>query len=290
MRRVPPRAALRGFTLIEIIIVVLVFAVMSVMAYGGLNSVLRTRAGIETSMQRTASMQRAFQRLRSDFQNLRDRPARDSFGDAQAAFSADREGVVNLVRGGWRSPVQSGRSSLERVSYRLQDKVLRRSSWRVLDLPQDAKPSDLALLKDVEELRWRFLDTAGEWRAQWPASDTLAGESSADEAPPMAVELTLVTKDWGETRLLFRTPLAGLGSGQSSGDGTTVSQNLLTRGGLLPGNLVGSSTLPPPGTGDTADETPPQADPTPDTNPDETPQDQGTPDQQVESPDREGDL
>lgn len=269
---------MRGFTLIEIIIVVLVFAVMSVMAYGGLNSVLRTRVGIETSMQRTAAMQRAFQRLRGDFQNLRDRAARDSFGDAQASFSADREGVVNLIRGGWRSPAQSGRSSLERVSYRLEDKVLRRSSWRVLDLPQDAKPSDLALLSDVEELRWRFLDAAGEWREQWPATDSLSSESSADEPPPMAVELTLVTKDWGETRLLFRTPLAGLGSGPSSGSDTAVSATLLTREGLLPANLIsGSRTLPPPGSGDPPVEPPLQQDPDPNTN--EVPQDSGTPNQ-----------
>ena len=110
-----PRQA--GFTLLEIIVVVLVFSVMAAMAYGGLNSVLRTRNGIEQSMNRTAEFQRTFMRLRTDLQNLRDRPARDSYGDPEPALSYAEDGVLRLVRGGWRSPLDSGRSSMERVSF-----------------------------------------------------------------------------------------------------------------------------------------------------------------------------
>lgn len=253
---------LAGFTLIEIIIVVLVFSVMSVMAYGGLNSVLRTRSGIEDSMRRTADVQRAYQRLRADFQNLRDRAARDTYGDAQAPFALDRDGALTLIRGGRRSPMQTGRSSLERVSYRIEDRVLRRSSWPVVDLPQESKPADLPLLANVEEIRWRFLDPAGEWQTRWPVEESQSGalSASAAEPPPVAVELTLVTKDWGEMRLLFRTPMAGLAAKSASeiGDsGTSPSGDsaLLTREGLLPASAlgIGSSTAPPAG-GDAADD------------------------------------
>lgn len=233
-----PRHRAAGFTLIEVIVVVLVFSIMSVMAYGGLRSVLDTRRGIEASMQRSAELQRAFLRLRGDFQNLRDRPARDNYGDAQSPLVMDREGTLVFVRGGWRSPLQSARSSLERVRYRVEDGVLRRATWKAVDLPQDGEPSDLPLLRKVDEVRWRFLDASREWREQWPAR--AGGALGADEeslaAPPMAVEITLVTRDWGELRFVFRTPQAGLARGSSTaGDGTDAGDSsLLTREGLLP--------------------------------------------------------
>ena len=270
------RARQYGFTLIEIIVVLLVFSVMAAMAYGGLNSVLKTRRAIEDAMDRSAEVQRAFLRLRGDFQNLRDRPARDSFGDAKAAFSMTREGEVSLIRGGWRSPMQSGRSSLERVRYQFKDGVLRRATWRAVDLPQESEPADLALLRNIEEVKWRFLDNGYEWQTQWPPenlSGSLQG-SNANEPPPLAVEITLLTKDWGELRFLFRTPLSGLVSGTSStgstGGSTGASTSkLLTSEGLLPSSLLGSGSgspspnpNPDPGT-----ETPNTPEPTPEPEP-----------------------
>lgn len=250
-RRAP--SSFRGFTLLEIIVVVLVFSVMAVMAYGGLRSVLRTRAGIEAAMTRTADLQRAYMRLRNDFQNLRDRPARDEYGDAQAPLSIDRDGQLRLIRGGQRNPLGTSRSSLERIQYTFKDRALHRSTWRAIDLPQKSEPVELVLLNNIEEVRWRFLDTGREWREQWPADarNRAAGTSSATDPPPLAVEVTLVTKDWGETRFLFRTPQAGLVQGDAGGDddesggGAFESGGaLLTTEGLLPASALGTGTAP----------------------------------------------
>ena len=252
----------RGFTLLEIIVVVLVFSVMAAMAYGGLNSVLKTQRGIEESMARTADLQRAFLRLRGDFQNLRDRATRDAFGDEQAPFTLTRDGQIDMVRGGWRSPVYSGRSSLERVSYQFKDGVLRRLSFRSVDLPQQAEPADLALLKEVEEVRWRFLDGSDEWQTEWPprAMSESGDTTRASQSPPRAVELTLSTKDWGELRFLFRTPLAGL----------SVEGAVMTREGLLSLESLGLGVTPPVAqqpTENEAPQTPSEPQPEPETPP-----------------------
>lgn len=278
--------AARGFTLLEIIVVVLVFSVMSVMAYGGLRSVLRTRAGIETAMTRTADLQRAYMRLRSDFQNLRDRPARDQYGDAQAALSIDRDGHLRLIRGGQRNPLGTSRSSLERIEYTFKDHALRRASWRAIDLPQKSEPIDLVLLARVEEVRWRFLDTAYEWQTEWPTDASRRGSStsSASEAPPLAVEITLVTQDWGETRLLFRTPQAGLVSGGGDGDptedGIGARRALITTEGLLPPSALGTGSggAPPSSGADRPQEEPstPASDAPPEPDP-EVPGDSNVP-------------
>jgi general secretion pathway protein J len=241
----------RGFTLLEIIVVVLVFSVMAAMAYGGLNSVLRTRNGIEQSMNRTAEFQRTFMRLRTDLQNLRDRPARDRYGDPEPALSYSEDGVLRLIRGGWRSPLDSGRSSMERVSFELVDGALRRASHPVLDLPQQAEPVDLPLLTAIDEVRWRFLDGARQWQDQWPPRALQTGDraSLAAVPPPIAIELTLVAPDWGELRLLFRTPVSQLaGSGGAGGE-----SGLLTTQGLLPGRLAGAAQAPAAASPDSAD-------------------------------------
>lgn len=211
MRPSPSPAAARGFTLLEIIIVVLVFSVMAAMAYGGLNSVLRTRVAIEESLTRTAAMQRAYFRLRNDFQNLRNRPIRDGFGDVQPALATDRDGVVTLTRGGWRNPLLLPRGSFERVSYRLDDRKLIRSSWRVLDQAQDSKPVELTVLDQVLESRWRFLGADNDWSESWP-SGALGTEERSEARPPRAVELTLITADWGELKIIFEAGAASAGT------------------------------------------------------------------------------
>lgn len=200
------RARATGFTLLELIVVLGIFAVLSVLAYGGLNSVLTARDSVQRALDRTAAMQKAYLRLRNDFQQLRDRPARDGFGDRQPALWVTPDRRVEFTRGGWRNPLSQPRSSLERVSYHLDDKDrLLRSSWRVLDRAQDSMVVETALLEKVDRIEWRFLDRAREWQTEWPPLSTGAPPAAgASPAPlPRAVELTVTTQDWGELKFLF---------------------------------------------------------------------------------------
>ena len=195
-----------GFTLLELIVVIGIFAVMSAMAYGGLNSVLTTRVRIEEALARTAEYQKAWQRLRSDFQQLQPRPIRDGFGAVQPPLKGDRFGNVEFTRGGWRNPLNSPRTTFERAAYRLEDKKLMRDSWRALDRAQDSLPVQTVLLDRVTEIAWRFQGANREWTDQWPSA-----QASQTTAPaPIAVELVLQTEDWGELRFLFRTGIEAL--------------------------------------------------------------------------------
>lgn len=274
----------RGFTLIEIIVVVLVFSVMAAMAYGGLNSVLKIRRGVEDSMQRTAELQRAYTRLRQDFQNARDRPARNQYGQVDSPFMARRDEPVMLIRGGLRNPFGGSRPSFERVRYRVKDKALLRASWTAVDLPDKAEPTELTLLKGVEEVRWRFMDAGHEWQGEWPANALASSsETATPEPPPIAIELTLVTKDWGEMRFVFRTPQASLSTGGSGGASTvggTSGSNVLTKAGLLPASALGVGGGAPDPTPDPGTDTPTPPDPPPDSDPavpPDVPEDPGIP-------------
>ncbi len=191
-----------GFTLIELLIALVVFALMAAMAYGGLASVLRTRTAVASALERTAELQKAVFRLQSDLEQVRRRPVRDNYGDAQPDFFLDpNDGRLLFTRGGHDNPLLFPRSTLQRVAYAREDDKLVRYSWDVLDRAQDSAPARIVLAEGIEHLAWRFLDRQHHWSETPLPRDATAGELTP--VLPLAVQLTLDTRDWGRLRLLF---------------------------------------------------------------------------------------
>ena len=207
---------LRGFTLLELIVVLAVFAVFSLMAYGGLNYVLKARKDIEIKLDRTAEWQKAFQRVRNDLELATPRAARDGFGQPQAAFVFEEFGArIEFTRSGWRNPLSLPRASLERVVYRYDDRSreLLRETWRVLDRASDNEPLKLVVLDRIDDARWRFMDSNRQWQERWPPQSTGATTGSNNLLLPKAIELTLESKDFGEVVWLLRPGVEPVSSG-----------------------------------------------------------------------------
>lgn len=231
----------RGFTLIELVVVIALFGVVSLMAYGGLNSVLKSRERVEQHMDRTAEFQRAYRRLRDDLQQVRNRPSRDIYGDAQPALRGDRDTRLEFTRAGWRNPLLLPRPALERVSYRLVEKQLRRESWRVLDQAQDSKVVSLTLLDRVDELRLRYLGQGADWSEIWPPPSS-TGQLQTTGPAPRAVEVTLRTPDWGEVVFLFRLGMDPAPAGFVAGSGAPPPAS----GSSTTGGTTGGAAVPVP--------------------------------------------
>jgi len=193
----------RGFTLIELVAAMAIFALLSVMAYGGLNALLTAKEGLDVSYQRLADWQRAVHRLRQDVGQVRARPIRDEFGDLQPALYEPEEGRLEFTHGGRRNPLLLPRSTLERVAwFRDTDGKLIRLSWLNLDRGQSEEPVRTTVLEDIERLEWRYLQSNDEWADHWPPLD-LSGQGGNDIPLPRAVELTLESRELGELRFLF---------------------------------------------------------------------------------------
>ncbi len=195
----------RGFTLLELVAAMAIFAMMSVMAYGGLSALINTREGLNASYQRVQQWQMTVQRLRLDLGQVRARPIRDQFGDPQPALYEPEEGRLEFTHGGRRNPLLLPRSNLERVAYYLDtDGRLIRQSWAHLDRAQADTPLELTLLHDIDRLAWRFLDDQDEWLKDWPPN-ALSNTPNQAIPIPRAVELLLESKRLGELRFLFVT-------------------------------------------------------------------------------------
>ena len=216
----------RGFTLLELLVALSIFAVVSVLAYGGLRSVLSAREHANIQTERLAALQLAVQMLSRDIEQTVQRGVRDPFGDKQPPMTSNAnsgKGGLEFTKTGWRNPAGLARSNLQRVGYGMRDDKLIRSTWPMLDRAQASTPREAVILDKVKEFSVRFLDAKSEWQSYWPPTTANAPGTSDPMPLPRAVEVSLELEDWGSIKRIFRVPYgapvaAAVGGGGGGND------------------------------------------------------------------------
>ena len=207
MATIPAASSRAGFTLLELLVALAVFAVMSAMAYGGLASMLETRRAVAERSEELARLQMTFGRMAADIEQSLDRPTIEG-EDAMGAAMAGGDGLdffLELTRGGWANPRGVARSALQRVAYSVDDETIKRYSWQTLDRLSEEEPQAVSLVDGVLYVTIRFLDQALVWHSFWPP-DT---DKKQPKALSSAIEITIEKKGWGRIRRVFE--VAGKG-------------------------------------------------------------------------------
>lgn len=192
-----------GFTLLELLIAMSIFSLISIMSFAGLNSVLFNKEVIDKELTRLSDVQRTILNLSRDIEQSIDRSIRDGLGGTVAAISGGSNidsTLFELTRTGWRNPAEQHRSQLQRVAYSYEDNQLIRLYWYHLDHLLTDEPVRRVLLKDIEDIQVRFLDK--EWVDSWPAQ--IPNSGTVVPSLPRAIEITLKLKQWGSITRLFR--------------------------------------------------------------------------------------
>jgi len=198
----------RGFTLIEVLVAMAVFAVLSALAYGTLSQTLTGAGVLSSRMERLQSIQRTLRVIGQDFLQLAPRPVRGELGEGfdPALSTAFGSGfAVDLTRGGWTNPMTIPRGTQQRVAYRVEDDELIRYHWRVLDHTLSNEVVGISMVDGVEAVTFLFMQENGEWVEQWPPT----GREGALglRLRPRAVQVVLDLVDEGEiTRLIEVAP------------------------------------------------------------------------------------
>jgi general secretion pathway protein J len=193
-----------GFTLVEVLVAIAIFAFVAVMSLTGYTQLQRQTEYQQQRLERVREVQRAVQTLTQDLTQIEPRPIREPLGEQRipaVVAGESAEYKVEFTRAGWSNTAGLPRPTLQRVGYRLDQDGLWRDHWRVLDRVQTAEPVRHNLLKGVRSVTFRFLTPGREWVERWPE---LEGQNPQvlERLRPAAVEVTLELDDWGVIRRL----------------------------------------------------------------------------------------
>ncbi len=191
-----------GFSLIELLVALAVFAAMAAMAWGGLSSIVRTRADLVREQDDFRALARAVALFDRDLRQAVVRSVRGNYGAASVpAFigAADR---MEFTRLGFANPQAELRSNLQRVLYQLDGDRLERGVYAVLDRAPGTQPQMTVLRSKVGAFRLRYLDAQQRWQETWPEPNGNAADGT-NAALPRAVEVHIETAGYGEiTRVI----------------------------------------------------------------------------------------
>jgi len=222
------RCPQKGFTLLELLVALFIAAVMFAMGYGAINQALQSRGSIRQHQEKLLALETAMRVIEQDFVQLAPRPVRQPVGDgylpclqgnpnsdsSNTPASSDTPDtsdtsapLVVMTRNGWSNPTGVPRSELQRVAYVFDNGTLVREHWNVLDATLSGTPIKRNLLKHLRGVTFRYLQPATHtWVDTWPSAGAAPGGNVSDSyyrLRPMAVEVTLDTKDWGKLERVF---------------------------------------------------------------------------------------
>jgi len=189
----------QGFTLLEVLIAIAIFSVVSLAGFTIFDTVLRGDASSKIRTERQNDLQRAFLLMERDFTQITKRtmringeaPKENFLQTADDNFLSNDQAIA-LVRSGWTNPgLLLPRSEMQSVAYRLNDNTLERMHFNFVDAVVGQEPKVRALLNDVENLDFEFYD-GKKWQKKW-TGNTL----------PLAIAIEVDTLDFGLIRRQF---------------------------------------------------------------------------------------
>jgi len=203
------QGSVKGFTLLEVLIAIAIFSIISLSSFTIFDSVLTGDATSKIRSERQNELQRAFLIIERDITQIARRTIRFD-GEAPTArliqgasdSFTTQEQAIAFVRHGWTNPgLLLPRSDLQAVTYKLTEEILYRLHFNFVDSVVGEEPKSRPLITDITELRFEYYD-GKKWQNKWSGNGL-----------PLAIAIEIDTKDYGIIRRQFLVP--GDGQGKS---------------------------------------------------------------------------
>jgi general secretion pathway protein J len=191
---VPGRIKEAGFTLVELMVSLMIFGMLSAAGVALLTFSVRAQEAAESRLGLLSQWRRASTLMSADLGQAAARLHRDQSGAPLPAMTGGPQ-IIGFVRRGWENVDGKPRPSLQRVEYRVASGRLERLSWQMVDGSQPR--AAVTMLEGVRGIAFRYRMPTGDWRDRWDPEE-------ADDLP-LAVELVIDAEGHGVTRQLFFT-------------------------------------------------------------------------------------
>ena len=191
----------KGFTLIEILIALAIFAVIGVAAATCLHEMITYRARITQQSDQWKAMAVARLLMQKDFSNAVDLDQKDFNVHMFPKFNGSASQLVltrwNLMQATWskNSAIFVG------VTYQL-------IAGNLMRITANDKGHTTAsiILPNVSKMQLQYLSPLRQWKAQWASGNQLNGLSLITSLLPLAMRVTLTVKGVGVVQWDFSRP------------------------------------------------------------------------------------
>ena len=185
-----------GFTLIELLIALSVSAVIAVLSYQAINSMVNVKSSVNSHAQESEQLQRIMWRMQQDLTQLAPRAVLDQLGSVIPAFQYREDTGLEFTRIA-QFPTADATAGLLRVGYVLENETLYRLTWNVLDRAQDTEPKRVKLFDDVRRFEVAMLDSSNKWQTNWPMVPEFK------TALPKVTQITIESEQFGTINRWF---------------------------------------------------------------------------------------
>ena len=184
----------RGFTLVEMLVALSIFAAIAAMGVGLLRSSIDTQDAVQERLKAMGGINRLRAVMANDLAQAVQRSTRGPAGEAVPAFVGSANGFA-FVHGGAGSAGGGPRPNIERVAYARVGSEWRRATQPMLD--GTALGEGDRLIADVAGVAVRYRDERGNWSEVW--------SSEPGDRLPRAVEVRVTRTGREALTMLFLT-------------------------------------------------------------------------------------
>lgn len=191
----------KGYTLIEVMIALSVFAIIAALSSGVMYHVFDIRGRVATQANQLDELQLALTLIEHDTMQFIPRTVRTKDVHIFSSFTGTHQ-YMEFTRGGQVNPNGLAlRSTLKRVAFLCNDKQLIRRSWGVLDTLNRRDYEDKVLLSNLAACSFFYVSRNHQIMPEWRAYKI--EQNQRMESIPSAIQITINPAKWGKMTFLF---------------------------------------------------------------------------------------
>ncbi|RTK98869.1 MAG: type II secretion system protein GspJ [Proteobacteria bacterium] len=193
----------RGFTLIEIMVAVFIFAIIATVSYRIISSLVKTKQVVDETQNKWGNLSLVNSNLERSVSRLIPLVVRDNDGNAipallgQEKLTGMYDGQLEMTLSGSIGDSVLGVKPPKRVGYRLYKNSLYFITWPTLNRALKTLPEIDLLIDNVSVFKVEYLYGDGKWYTTWPPEN--GDISSLPDAMRVNLELNSgesIVREW----------------------------------------------------------------------------------------------